>query len=471
MPDNDTPAMNQSNNSEIVQIPELKTPKDVMQNDNRAKESHDVNLKFDIISAGQQIKHFDKPTNFDKPSDREEQLPSTIENKTDNCKPHTKSIINLSKSESASSINYKKTWTCKKCNLNNEFWRILCYKCSDAKTCLDDLSYPLCSFSSKDNTTNRILERSKTQTEFPISTGYELISAGSLTENSDKKIDQDGLKKILIDMKNSLPKRKRHILTKQKVQNDNILESFPRENNAQEKTKESYEQTKTEITSDTTELKETMCKDIPRKHGKDPLKTYESFLERRAGSNNNTQTDISSINNYFPKEKTNSDVKNRQIAGVIVGTAVSIYEKINVRKADPLPIKDRPEQVNAIVPELVLNNSIPDCKANMDYQLIKKQDFEHIYSTKNHSPLYANLARKDELSLLHNMPRQLNEEQSTNYKPDIDINRLLRRLEQAISMGDMTEAADLAKKLAQLQVNCSVIRHQVESSTHPHGFK
>uniref|UniRef100_A0AAR5Q1I9 RanBP-type and C3HC4-type zinc finger-containing protein 1 n=1 Tax=Dendroctonus ponderosae TaxID=77166 RepID=A0AAR5Q1I9_DENPD len=479
--DKDKSEINQSKDSAIVQKLEIKKSTDDMQYTDRTcpKESHagDVNLKFDIITARQQVKHLVKPINLDTASEKEEQLPSTIENKTDNYQnSQTKASYNLSKSETASSINNKNTWTCKKCNLNNEHWRVLCSKCFYKKTCFDDLSHSVCSLSSRDgNSTHRQLGRSKTQTQFPISMEYETISAGSLTETLEKKIDHDGLKKMLIDMKNSLPKRKRHILTKQKVENDIILERLKI---PQGKTSESDEHTRKKNTSDTTELIEKAREDIPNKLDKGAPKLYENVLECKQAFDHNIRSDQLSIKSCLPNERISSDVQRRQISELIVGTAVTIYEKINVR-ADSSLIKENTtgncrEQVKAIVPELASNNSILDFKTNTAYQLIKKQDFEDIYSTKNHSPLYANLAQKDELSLLNNIPRKLNVEHSTNCMTEdslsIDINRLFRRLEEAISIGDMSEAADLAKRLAQLQVNCSVIRHHVETPTDLPGF-
>ncbi|CAG9772764.1 unnamed protein product [Ceutorhynchus assimilis] len=116
---------------------------------------------------------------------------------------------------------------------------------------------------------------------------------------------------------------------------------------------------------------------------------------------------------------------------------------------------------------------------------MKVQDFEDIYSDKNGknaAKLYANLAQNDELSLFFNVPKcnldnklsDINGESRKNINTDtIEINRLLRRLENAIGKGELTEAAIFAKELAQLKVNCSVIRQkaQAQSGGKHQGFQ
>ena len=47
----------------------------------------------------------------------------------------------------------------------------------------------------------------------------------------------------------------------------------------------------------------------------------------------------------------------------------------------------------------------------------------------------------------------------------VEVNKLLRKLESAISDGKMNQAAQFAKDLAHLQIKCSVVRQKIAPVT------
>lgn len=57
------------------------------------------------------------------------------------------------------------------------------------------------------------------------------------------------------------------------------------------------------------------------------------------------------------------------------------------------------------------------------------------------------------------------EEQSLGHTNTLNINRLLKKLETAISRGDHAKAAQLAHELAELKISCSVIRNKRNTSS------
>lgn len=358
----------------------------------------------------------------------------------------------LMKSESASAIKTKpetpklerKSWNCAKCNVENDYWRIICHVCSNIKPYFDDF-YPNKLSDTKLNepktasplevrktplVTNespeRVLERSKTQIGFSALANYNAAnnkkkSPVNEKSESEKKEEKEKLKKMLIEMKNSLPKRKSNILMKQNSRASIIIEN-PENTDA--------------------EIKEDESKVVPVQEEKPPA-----------------------------EEKT----QEQRVAEILIATKETIYENIKVKKTDnPKPVKvSSSAQTSAVVKQVVPPNTIANIIKNEEsrvqknnFELMRPKDFEDIYSDKNAKSaarIYANLAQSDELSLFFNVPKKISELKNDINLADantdtIEINRLLRRLETAIAKGDLTEAAIFAKELAQLKVNCSVVR-------------
>jgi hypothetical protein len=354
----------------------------------------------------------------------------------------------LMKSESASAIKPKpetpkvdrKNWSCPKCSVENDYWRIICHVCSTIKPYFDDFSSSAPTKANNEDpgqtakAPEKMFERAKTQIGFSALASYNLNNKNkkieksvSLEEKTTKEADnkneeREKLKKMLIEMKNSLPKRKSNILMKQNSRTSVIVEN---PENVEESPKESEEKKRDE------------------EKGADEEKSQEE-----------------------------------KVAEIIIGTSETIYENIKVKKTDnPKPIK-----VSASVQtsSVVKKASPKQTEIKTNFELMRPKDFENIYSDSNvQSParIYANLARNDELSLFFNMPKRFNDlknnlSQADNNTDTIEINRLLRRLETSIAKGELTEAAIYAKELAQLKVNCSVIRQKpANSPAKKQGFK
>lgn len=169
-----------------------------------------------------------------------------------------------------------------------------------------------------------------------------------------------------------------------------------------------------------------------------------------------------------------------KVAEILIGTTQTIYENIKVRKTDnPKPVKISAEaQTSAATKQLVtpsiISHLVKEESKKNNYELMRPKDFEDIYADNNANSavrIYANLARNDELSLFFNMPKNFNniknnisQAQGVSKTDTIEINRLLRRLETSIAKGELTEAASFAKELAQLKVNCSVIRQKPQGT-------
>ncbi|KAK4879568.1 hypothetical protein RN001_007714 [Aquatica leii] len=354
----------------------------------------------------------------------------------------------LTKSESAV-IKYKdtkldkKSWYCPKCSLENDYWRIICYVCSTIKPYFDDLTTPPAKINShtleknktenseiklfppstnsnsSKNTTSfnltnnsgifeRNLERSKTQIGFSALAKYnenkdkqrkfvKSISADDKPQQStseDKQGEKERLKKMLIEMKNSLPKRKIN---------------FEKQGNR------------------------------------------ASIIQEKAE------------NVEVEENKNNIDDK-ENIVEVTVATQETIYENIKVKKSDnPKPIKVTASAQTSDVSEKVSMGAIQKQEVNKKFELMRPKDFANIYNVKTEKPnqhIYSNLMENKDLFL--NMPMKFNEIKNSlaNNTDTLEINRLLKRLETAIARGELIEASNLARELAQLKVNCSVIRQK-----------
>ncbi|KAI4464573.1 ubiquitin conjugating enzyme 7 interacting protein-related [Holotrichia oblita] len=352
---------------------------------------------------------------------------------------HGETSLNpLMKSESASVIKPKpevketpkpdrKSWYCPKCYLENDYWRIICHVCSTIKPYFDDLSAPptaknIPNTSIEDKTEfkqqnpeiklskppefERNLERSKTQIGFSALVRYndkkeqkfdgkQPLQEEKIKETTEsKKEEREKLIKMLIEMKNSLPKKKINA------------------NKGNKRTKEIKEEIK----------------------------------------QNNTQKEV------------------------LLVTQKTIYENIKVTQ------NQRPQKVSSSAQTSAVLKKTPSVtgaiKKDGSFELIKPKDFAEIYNEKMGKPdgqhLYANLGKlnpisNDSMSIFVNIPQNLSDLKkmnlsgTSNNMDTLEINRLLRRLETAIAKGELTDAAVFARELAQLKVNCSVIRQKENS--------
>lgn len=335
----------------------------------------------------------------------------------------------LMKSESASALKAKpetpkverKNWHCPKCSVENDYWRIICHVCSTIKPYFDDFSSNTPPKINEEPINKpqieKLFERAKTQIGFSALASYNLnqkkkveksVSLDEKTstkEPENKNEEREKLKKMLIDMKNSLPKRKSNILMKQNSRTSIIVE-----NPTDEETKE--------------------------------------------------ETNVNDSKSHKVDEK--SKTQEEKVLEIIIGTQETIYENIKVRETNNL----KPIKVSASAQTSSVLKKIEAPKNN--FELMKPKDFENIYSDNSGNSaaqIYANLARNDELSLFFNMPKRFadmktNLNLNENNTDTIEINRLLKRLESSIAKGELAEAAMFAKELAQLKVNCSVVRQK-----------
>lgn len=490
----------QKNGTEIPEMPEFMRPKQdsKISTDSWAspkrKSARDLIAKFNAITnvtkvtvnsaffGPKDIKrdYFERQTSL-----QEQTTASKLKRNAENkplerlrqlsCDENKCGAVPLMKSESASAIRIrkpdtpkfeKKSWYCPKCSLQNEYWRIICYVCSTIKPYFDDLTSspknheprnvqnaePANPYISKNTPVEHlselpgILERSKTQIGFSVLTKYnnDTQNKGKKCDNTTKKDDAESkkeerekLKKMLIEMKNSLPKRKCNVNVKQNSR-ASVIEENP-ELNLQEAAAAKVEENKNKSKSDGKTDKEETAR---------------------------------------AKEKDDKTVE------LIVATTETIYENIKMKKTEnPKPLKvSSAAQTNAIVkPAAVAGPSgvntkttppIHQVKPKNNFELLRPKDFANIYSDKtgkSTAHIYENLAKKDELSFFFNMPKRfseiknefhLAEASAPNNADTLEINRLLRRLENAIAKGEMAEAALFAQELAQLKINCSVIRQK-----------
>ncbi|XP_065164081.1 LOW QUALITY PROTEIN: uncharacterized protein [Atheta coriaria] len=338
----------------------------------------------------------------------------------------------------------RKSWMCPKCNLENDYWRIICHVCSTIKPYFDNFaasdsptnsgnSKPLddsnvkltknvnnSSSSSSNNSLNvlnvtndkpavtttpvtselPILMRSKTQISFGGNRGQRALGTTpspvqNETTAETKREEKEKLKKMLIEMKNSLPKRKSHVVLQNR---------------------------------------------------KSTIDEGPEIQQNKANSNK-----------ILAENDANLDLKDEKM--------MEVDQKI-VQKEEEIKTQIKPSTSN-------------DQKKESPYQLLRPKDFEDIYSEKiatnsTTQHLYANLPESQNPTpkeLFFNVPKKLNElkqnlasgsgfQSTPNAADTLEINKLLRRLENAIAKGDLNDAAGYAKDLAHLKVNCSVIRQK-----------
>lgn len=463
--------------SNISELPEFMRPKECKTNTDswvppKRKTAKDLIAKFNAITNVSKVTVFGASQKDAKLFGKQISLDETKRKQVSLLESHKKRIEEidkrntpLMKSESASAIKTKsetpkterKSWKCPKCANDNEYWRIICHVCSAIKPYFDDFSSNKTEFKMESKTASPItsrkensppkkidfnLERSKTQIGFSALANHNLSNIsnqdGSVilqektsNEIEHKKEEKEKLKKMLIEMKNSLPKRKSNLISKQNSRASVILET-----SEQEKT-------------------------IVQPKAEQPVEQKESVLPKEESP-------------LEQPEKTQGE----KVAEILIGTRTTIYENIKIRKTDyPKPIKvSSSVQTSGVkkqdIPPSTSSSSVKD-QAKYTYKLMKPKDFEDIYAdtnAKSASRVYANLARSDELSLFFNMPKNFSvlennyPQKCDNFVDTIEINRLLKRLEMSIAKGDLTDAAIFAKELAQLKINCSVIRQKPPKS-------
>ncbi|XP_066254774.1 uncharacterized protein [Euwallacea similis] len=403
----------QLDESKIPQFMKLKDTRQSLEESPRRRSAKDLIAKFNAITSKSSVfqRHLGKQVSLDEASrQRQEQLLESHKKCIEDIDRRKEDkFAPLMKSESASAVKLegtpkveRKSWKCPKCNLENEYWRIICQVCSAIKPYFDDFSSAPSSpkMSSVTPPRDAAFERSKTQIGFSALANYN--NNEEKVDNSSKKEERERLKKMLIEMKNSLPKRKSHMLQKQNGRSSVIVEEEAKSQSA-EKTQE------------------------------------------------------------------------EKVAEILIGTTQTIYENVRVRRTDqPKPLKvssaaQTSAVVRKVVPQTTLKKLIENHKTENVYEPMKVQDFEDIYAADGGenavARVYANLARNDELSLFFNVPKGVANLRNGgriahNNTDTLEINRLLRRLETSIAKGEMVEAANFAKELALLKVNCSVIRQK-----------
>lgn len=421
--------LTQNPQQQIPEFMKIKESRVSVEESPRRRSAKDLIAKFNAITgvskSGVFQKHLGKQISLDEARQRQEQLLENHKKRIEDIDKKKEEKFPLMKSESASAVKAvaspkmeRKPWKCPKCHLENEYWRIICHSCSAIKPYFDDFSSSSASptkVSTKEQppkeTPVPAFERSKTQIGFSALATYNLNNHNNnndeKVDSSSKKEERERLKKMLIEMKNSLPKRKSHMQLRQNNRSSVIVEA------------------------------------------PDELKPPEPVEDQ--------------------PEKTQEE----KVAEILIGTTQTVYENIKVRRTDqPKPVKvssaaQTSAVVKKIVPQTTLKKLIENHKNENPYEPMKVQDFNHIYAAAP-TRVYANLARNDELSLFFNVPKGVSNLRNGSklmggsQKDTLEINRLLRRLETAIAKGEMTDAAIFAKELAQLKVNCSVIRQKSE---------
>lgn len=435
----------QKNGNELPEMPEFMRPRQMNPTDSLAspkrKSAKDLIAKFNAITnvtkvtvntaffgsketspaqryfekQPEKVKKFSNPENklerFRKPSISEE----------------VKGSAPLMKSESASAIKpkpetpkiEKKGWFCPKCHLENDYWRIICYVCSTIKPYFDDLTTtpkpnvfdPTKLTDSTKVTLKPItefagpLERSKTQIGFSALTKYHDTQNKKATEKppsndtENKKEEREKLKKMLIEMKNSLPKRKPNGNSKSNNRTSIIAEDGEVAAEAPEK--------KIEIVVAT---KETIYENIKVKKRENPKPI-----------------------------KVSSSAQTSSVVKKITPTVV-------VKKSDNEPPNKKHNNFELMRPkdfDNIYSDKTGKSSAHIYENLARNDDLS----------LFFNMPKR-----FSDIKREMNF--AANSKDTLEINRLLRRLETAIAKGEMNEAALFAQELAQLKVSCSVIRQK-----------
>lgn len=156
-----------------------------------------------------------------------------------------------------------------------------------------------------------------------------------------------------------------------------------------------------------------------------------------------------------------------------------------IRKLEPT--NKPPTIIETILPIMPENYQAPELKIrNRTYELIQARDFVSMNNAKI-NPIYQkpknpymsqskvasaekghiHTSDYDVLTEDLRIPKSImkNRDTANNNNNTVEINKLLKSLENAIADGRQMDAARLAKDLANLKVNCSVIRQQNQNSS------
>ncbi|GJQ82784.1 hypothetical protein Trydic_g13487 [Trypoxylus dichotomus] len=573
----DMPAFMRPKGNEQINTDSLASPKRKSAKDLIAKFNAITNVTKVTVNAFQRDKREYFGTKSSKINQDTKKAPKKNQTET--------SLNPLMKSESASVIKSKpevketpkpdrKSWYCPKCHLENDYWRIICHVCSTIKPYFDDLSAPPPSKSSNNTSEDKIepvnqenkvsklqetfveknLERSKTQIGFSALSRYnndvkdkkidtKPSSDEKIKESSEsKKEEREKLIKMLIEMKNSLPKRKINANKENKRTSiiEEGLEALDNENKLKEsnlgkaedgatsknKIVEKVNEEKILIKRDVAKnkfdakgaqmIKESVRKEnvsinkevIVTKIVKEARNSIPVLNEKEESPLKQPQTNSQinqKVSDVKPKEQENlnkiiikEEVPNKTKPVIVkeeikqsntkpsttenqkellLVTQKTIYENIKVQKPDVQ--NQRPQKVSSSAQTSAVLKKTPSVtgaiKKDGSFELIKPKDFADIYNEKmgksNDEHLYANWDKpnaysNESMSIFVNIPKRFHDlknmdfANAPNNTDTLEINRLLRRLETAIAKGQLTDAAVFARELAQLKVNCSVIRQR-----------
>ncbi|KAF5297692.1 hypothetical protein FQA39_LY12023 [Lamprigera yunnana] len=344
--------------------------------------------------------------------------------------------IPLIKSESAV-IKYKdakldkKSWHCPKCSMENDYWRIICYVCSTIKPYFDDLTTP----TSKIN--SNTLEKNKTEISeikhFPLNASKNnqlkvTNNVGFFERNLERSKTQIGFTALAKYNENKDRQRR-------------FTKSISADDKPQQNASENKQEEKERLKKMLIEMKNSLPK---RRQSAEKQTSRASVIEENAEHYEEND-----------KEKTTE---------IIVATQETVYENIKVKKTDnPKPIKVTASAQTSAVGEKVPIGAVQKQEANKKFELMRPKDFANIYNVKTEKPnqhIYSNLMENKDLFL--NVPMRFNEIKNSlaNNTDTLEINRLLKRLENAIAKGELSEASNLARELAHLKVSCSVVRQK-----------
>lgn len=414
----------------------------------------------------------------------------------------------------------RKCWYCPKCRLENDYWRIICQVCSTIKPYFDDLSLEKNQIEDKIAPVKvpppdikplktlepfeRNLERSRTQIGFAALTRYteqkekKVEKTANLDDKSKespdgKKEEREKLIKMLIEMKNSLPKRRAGAGKENKRTSiiEEGLEALDNESNKKDlgaiskgKSGAIAKDNQVKINSNRKELKKyPMTAKITSKSDKEAVKeTISSFVAKIDNISAKMNKEAINIITVNDKEDEHLPTPHDKSHELLLVTQKTIYENIKVK---PLKVSSS-AQTSAIVKKTPsITGAI---KKDGSFELIKPKDFADIYNEKmgksdEDQHLYANWDKPngaESMSLFVNIPKKLSDlrnfdiagntsSNNNNNTDTLEINRLLRRLETAIGKGELTDAAVFARELAQLKVNCSVIRQREDKGLEKKG--
>ncbi|XP_066907673.1 uncharacterized protein [Halyomorpha halys] len=288
-----------------------------------------------------------------------------------------------------------------------------------------------------------------------------------ITNDDDEKRK---LKEMLIEMKHSLPKRPKPF---KKTVESNIA-------TANKIDKASDHPSPTPQITKSSASTSTYSNIIPN-----TIKSHENEAEAYLVE---SECVIEEIKIKKPSEKVSSSV---QTSGLV--KQISPKPKISSGKEIFIPIKVEEH----LIKDGILYTSVSKDTRRIGtgtFELLRPRDFANIEAIKTESKsapvhLYANVADNEDgeknlkteetplnsSAYIDKLSKQLTKPQGVaHFKARLDmsndknlntlaINRLLKRLEVAIAGGNHELAATLARELAQLKVNCSVIRQKSET--------